>query len=82
MRVRLVRLSSTHNKLRTDKIEGECLELPEVGRSFIMTAPPLDPKAQQREIWTTPVQSVGWLPSRTKAVFQTKNSRYRLEMMD
>ena len=82
MRVRLVRLSSTHNKLRTDRVEGECQDLPEVGRMFIMTASPLDPAGSHREIWTTPVRSISWLPSKTKAVFQTKNSRYRLEMMD
>lgn len=31
-----------HNRLRDDKIEGWCAELPTVGKPFVMTAPPRD----------------------------------------
>lgn len=78
-RVRLVRLESTHNNMRTDEIIGECIALPKEGERFIMTAPPLKTPHGHREIVTTPVLHVVRGPF--CHLFKTKNSSYQLDLL-
>lgn len=79
MRAKLTRLSSTHNNLRSDVIEGEAELLPEIGASFILMAAPLDEVITgTRVVWTTDVKSISRI-DQTTIEFSTQNSSYRLE---
>lgn len=71
--VRLTRVASTHDHVRTPSVTGVCAHLPEVGRSFLMTAPPVDAWAAVRVVVTTEVLTV------SGPVFTTENSVYRLD---
>ena len=79
MHCRLTRLSSIHQNLRTDKVAGDCLEVPAEGHPFTMTGKPLDPTKHVRLIETTPITRV-LLPNDGQIIeFATKNSTYRWE---
>lgn len=78
MKVRLHKIHSVHNNLRTNVITGATDALPTVGEDFIMTAPPLDTTAGVRYIRTTPVLSVS---EDNGILFSTCNSTYRLELL-
>lgn len=80
MQVRLTKLNSTHNNLRTDVIEGECIYLPRTGYSFVMTSEPLNPNASFRQIATSNVQSIFTLNDKSME-FKTMNSTYLLEVL-
>jgi hypothetical protein len=79
MKVKLTKLSSTHQNLRTDTIEGNADLLPEVGQCFAMTAEPLDPRASFRWVRTTPIQSIEAMGDTYR--FTTENSTYQLEVL-
>jgi hypothetical protein len=75
MIVRLTRVTSTHQNLRTDEVVGDAMQLPIVGRSFVMMAPPLDPTATVRMVATGPVKAL------LADGFTTENSHYKLEVL-
>jgi len=79
--VRLTQIRSTHNNVRTPKIDGVCQHLPEVGQFFIMVGPPLDPAASQRYLRTSYVQRVEE-DEENVYFFDTENSRYKLEVLE
>jgi len=81
VKVKLVRLESNHNNLRSSVILGECDDLPKVGHVFQMEGPPFDPNGGRRYVTTTPVTESSSLPNVSKIVFKTKNSKYRLEVL-
>lgn len=83
--VRLTKVTSTHNNIRTQEIVGWCNDVPTPGESFQMFAPPLDPDAEFRMVTTTLVKSIeasqdpqGLLGP---LVFRTQNSTYTLEFL-
>ncbi len=55
MKVRLTKVSSTHNRLRTDEVVGEAFCAPVVGERFEMYAEPLDSAMDIRLVSTSPV---------------------------
>lgn len=55
-KVRFTKVKNDHNRLRDDVIEGTCEVLPEVGKSFVMLAPPRD-AGNGRMINTSPIQT-------------------------
>ena len=76
MKVKLLKLQSTHNNLRTNEIDGECIDLPEIGQSFILLGEALNPDAKVRAIRTTPVQELK--KEGNVMTFKTLNSIYEL----
>lgn len=74
MQVTLVRITSTHNNVRTDETFGYAPALPTVGKRFVLYADPLDPfpAAALRMIITSPVVSIDGTR------FITENSTYEL----
>jgi hypothetical protein len=80
MKVRLTKIKSNHNNLRTDVIEGHAENLPILGEDFFMHAAPLaivpETGRALRFIRTTPVTSI------TEVGFNTANSEYKLEVLD
>lgn len=81
MKVRLERLSSSHNNLRDTFITGRCETPPAIGECFFMVAPPRDKKepGMVRTVTTTPVTKVK--KEGTKFYFETRNSSYALELV-
>ena len=77
MNVKLTKLYSTHNRVRTNIIIGQCESWPAVGQSFTMTAPPLHIAYGMRVVVTTPIVELEG--SERLCVFKTHNSTYRLE---
>lgn len=63
--------------MRTDVVKGEADDLPVVGRTFCMTAPPLE-FGDCRVVYTTVVRSVA--KTDNILIFETRNSKYKLEI--
>jgi hypothetical protein len=80
--VRLVRLKSNHQNLRTSKIKGVTQRLPIIGEPFILFAPPLE-EGNLRIIGTTEVQSIKTAHEEGVDVhyFTTVNSDYKVEIL-
>ncbi len=79
--VRLIKVTSNHNNLRTVQIVGLTHELPEVGQPFTLLGDPLTESAHVRIIHTTPVEKVDVIHSsenKGRAVFETANSVYKV----
>ena len=79
-KVKLTKIESNHNNLRTDIIEGITLELPEVGKSFVLAGKPLTPGTDIRLVTTTEIKNVEKIDNEYK--FKTLNSTYKLEVLD
>lgn len=76
--VTLRKIESSHNKLRTDEVEGLAPELPESGKRFFMYADALelDEVDAKRYVHTSVVQKV--VKRGDDLVFHTENSTYCL----
>lgn len=81
LKVKLKKIESTHNNLRTDEIEGHTTHIPEVGHGFVLFAPPLE-YGNMRTVFTTPAKEVSWVETDRKFLFQTQNSKYELTVID
>ncbi len=79
-KVKLTKLCSNHNHIRTPIIEGECVFLPIIGRIFTMVAPPLDKTKVVRYLHTTRVVDI--VNAGTACMFHTRNSVYRLDIIE
>ena len=77
--VKLTKLCSNHDHVRTPEIVGECGYLPIKGRIFTMVAPPLDKTKAVRFLHTTIVQDV--IHDGETYMFHTRNSTYRLDVL-
>lgn len=73
-------LSSTHNRLRTERINGVTPQLPEKGEHFTIISKPLNKEASCRVVTTSPVRKLRVRRLFGKRVFivDTEYSRYRL----
>lgn len=78
-KVRLTKIKSTHSNLRTDIIEGETDELPEVGKHFLLLGVSLTQGMDTRMVTTTKIQTVNIVNSEYE--FTTLNSTYKLEVL-
>lgn len=81
--VRLTRIESNHNNLRTRSLQGWCFDLPVVGSSFTIMGQPISEGAVARVVTTSPVLSIENLDQSSSALrFRTKNSTYELEVLN
>lgn len=80
MKVKLTKIASIHNNLRTDTVDGEAQDIPTLGKSFVMFAPPLEAIDGFRLVQTTPVQKIEGEGSGVR--FWTKNSEYTLQYLE
>ena len=78
--VKLERISSDNNNLRSNKVEGTCLDLPQSGRSFVMFGEPIDSSKDVRWVMTSVVQEVQ--KDEDVVQFTTMNSEYKLVILD
>lgn len=77
-KVKLTKIQSNHQNLRTNEILGTCMHLPVEGSVFYLMAPPLE-SGNVRLVTTTVVQKVVDLGSVLD--FETENSSYKLEIL-
>jgi len=86
MKVKLTRIKSTHNNLRTKEVIGEIFELPAFEKPFIMFGKALTIENGTRIIETTPVKTLQKeFDSKTRTFiykFSTGNSVYELEILE
>lgn len=80
-KVKLSKIKSIHQNLRTDTIEGFTESLPKIDEDFKMFAESLTPEGDFRYVHTTEVCSIDFLDKNTY-LFDTVNSKYKLEVLD
>lgn len=80
MRVKLTKIQSTHQNLRTNEIEGETGRLPTIGERFSLFGKALNTAAHLRVVVTTEVRETKTLSSGTIR-FETENSTYEVELI-
>ena len=74
--IKLTRLESNHNNLRTSEIYGYLQTTLVVGEEIMITAKPLDASFDVRCIHTTPILEIDG------NIYRTKNSVYRIEFVE
>ncbi len=84
--VRFKKIKNDHNKLRDDEIVGWTNDLPEIGKPFVMLAPPRDDvNASFRGVNTSPVTSVALIEEDGEVVgsiFNTASgSTYQVDLL-
>jgi len=77
-KVKLTRIESTHNNLRTDSVKGVCFDFPVVGEAFTMYGGTLTGVSGVRAIITSSVEWIKMVDG--DFIFKTKNSLYELEV--
>jgi hypothetical protein len=82
LKVKLTRIRSNHNFLRTSEIVGKTAHIPEVGEEFMLFAPPLETKIGFRTVRTTKIRECLYDKGARKFIFQTANSLYALQVLD
>lgn len=80
MKVRLTKIESNHNNLRTNSVEGECQDLPQLDRGLVILADPLE-QGNFRIVNTSIIKEIREIGS-NDYVLKTLNSLYRLEVLD
>lgn len=70
-------LKSLQNSLRTATVEGVCVDVIKVGKTFKMQAPSLSPEASIRLIETTPIQTIKQLDEQTVEFTTLSGSTYQ-----
>ena len=81
MYIKLTKIESKNDNLRTKEIEGNAPYLPEIGLSFVMFAEPLTEGTHIRQVTTSVVESMNKI-SANKIRFKTMNSTYEIEILD
>lgn len=79
-KVKLIKIESNHNHLRTDEIIGYCFAEPRVGERFMIWEEPKFGNVVIREVITTPIKEVEKIYERIWE-FKTQNSTYHLELV-
>lgn len=82
LNVKLTKIESNHNNLRTNDMVGTTAQIPEVGHEFIILGESLSFKGGARVIHTTEIKDVKLDLANKKMTFQTQNSTYDLEVLD
>ena len=77
--VRLARINSNHERLRTDTVIGFCRALPHLGTQFTLFARGLTHKDTLRLVETTIVQSIEVTENTIE--FDTTNTHYKLSIL-
>ena len=77
--VKLTKIESNHDHLRTNEVEGVTNILPEVGKNFTLIGEPLTDGANVRIINTTEIKSVD--KEENTIIFKTLNSTYQLDIL-
>lgn len=71
----------TDKGLRTQTVEGTCLETPIPGQGFGMIGASLTEGANMRAVLTSPIKRVEWVAPNT-CHFYTENSTYKFTRLD
>lgn len=82
LKVKLKKIESTHNNLRTNEIEGKTTHIPEVGHPFQIFGESLTEGNDFRCVTTTEVKESEYKEDSRIFTFKTLNSLYELEILD
>ncbi len=77
-KVKLTKVRSNHNNLRTDEILGVTEKLPTKGEDFNLLGKGLE--FGTRSVRTTPVEKIEQIDN--EYLFHTRNSTYKLEVLE
>lgn len=80
MKVKLTKIESNHQNLRSKEIIGNAPFKPQIGNHFVMYAESLTPGLDMRQIVTTEITGVSTEGKIT--TFSTQNSIYTVEDLD
>ena len=64
--------------VRTNSTEGKCNNLPKIGESFMLIAPPLVEGSIARYVTTSEVKEI--IPDKNGMIIKTLNSTYKVEV--
>jgi len=78
--VRFRKVKNNHNRLRDDTIQGQCFNLPKVGKLFVMTAEPKTERAFLRRVNTSLVVKCT-LKHNVYTLETQSGSIYKVEML-
>jgi hypothetical protein len=78
-KIKLTKIKSNHNNLRTDTVEGWCRLLPVLNEQFVMFSEALESKEAIRMIRTTRVLGLEF-SGKDEVYFTTRNSSYHLKV--
>lgn len=82
MKVKLTKIQSSHNKVRTDEVNGESDNLPEIGKRFVLLGEALvKADGNMRIVYTTSVSELTNISDKSME-FKTQNSTYRLDILE
>ena len=81
LNVKLVKIKSSHEGLRSNEIIGQTEQIPEVGESFTLFAQPLE-AGDVRIVSTTDVKTCEYDETTRRFDFTTQNSDYSLYILD
>jgi hypothetical protein len=81
MLVKLTKINSVNENLRTKDVLGDAPFMPELGRSFVVFSESLTEDNDYRQVTTSVVKSIKKI-STTKIVINTMNSTYEIEFLD
>lgn len=77
IKIKLTRIKSNHNNLRTDETTGHTHKLPDIGESLILFSEGITPNSMlPRYIHTTPILSI------EGNIYKTRNSTYQIETIE
>lgn len=79
-KVKLTKIESIHNNLRTNEVIGYCWNLPTVGERFMIWEEPKFENVVIREVITTTIKEVEQIYEKIWE-FKTQNSTYYLELV-
>lgn len=82
LKVKLIKVESNHDNVRTDEMLGMSGFIPEVGYGFQIIGEALVADYNCRVIQTTKISEVDFDKETRTFTFKTKNSTYRLEILD
>jgi hypothetical protein len=79
MKAKLTQIETNHSRLRTKVIDGDSVDIPRVGTSFVIIGPALE-SGDFRIVTTSEVKEVKEV-SETLFQFKTLNSLYEVEIL-
>ena len=82
LKVKLKKIESMHNNLRTNEMEGKVTHIPEEGYPFQIFGESLTEGADFRTITTTVVKKSEYKEDSRRFIFKTENSLYELKVLD
>ena len=80
-KIKLTKIESSHNNVRTKETIGEAPILPEIGKSFILFGDSLEFEGGIRTIHTSTIEEIEKITEK-ELIIKTLNSTYKIEILE